>query len=218
MNEWYEAVIFDLDGVITDTARYHYLAWQKIADTLKIPFDEAFNEQLKGIDRRRSLELLLQHGDRNLTETEKIRLAEAKNEYYQELVETMTPKDTLPGTLELLKDLRNRGIKIGLASISKNAGVVIERLGLAAFFNEVADAARIQRGKPDPEIFLTVAARLQVTSGKCIGVEDAIAGIRAIKAAGMYAVGVGDPQVLTEADEVIPGLGNFETNKYFALR
>lgn len=218
MDERFEAVIFDLDGVITDTARYHYLAWKKIANKLKIPFDEAFNERLKGIDRLRSLELLLEHGSLGFSQAEKLRLAEEKNQYYQQLIGVMTPEDTLPGTLDLLKDLRNREIKIGLASISKNAGTVIERLGLAAFFDEVADAARIQRGKPDPEIFLTVAARLQVTPEKCIGVEDAVAGIRAIKAAGMYAVGVGDPLVLTEADEVISGLRNFETDKYFVMR
>lgn len=209
-----ETVIFDLDGVITDTARYHYLAWKKIADELGIYFDEKINERLKGVDRRHSLELILENAKRQLPEDEKHRIAERKNRYYRQFIETITPEDTLPGARGVLKALKENGVKIGLASVSKNAPTVIEKLQVAEFFDYIADAAKIKKGKPDPEIFLTVAENLRTDVKKCIGVEDAVAGIQAIKAAGMYAVGVGDPEVLKEADEVIKGLHEFDIHKY----
>ncbi len=208
-----EAVIFDLDGVITDTAKYHYLAWKKIADELEIYFDEPTNERLKGVDRMRSLEIVLERFQRKFSDIEKHQWADKKNEYYKELIKTMTPREIAPGARKLLETLKENGIKIGLASVSKNAGTVIEKLQIGDFFDYMADAAKIKKGKPDPEIFLTVAENLKIKASHCIGVEDAVAGIAAIKAAGMFAVGIGDPGILKEADEVIPGLEKFNLGR-----
>jgi beta-phosphoglucomutase len=205
----FKAVIFDLDGVITDTAHYHYLAWKRLADTVGVPFDHAFNETLKGIDRMGSLELILARADRPFSETEKRALADSKNAHYQQLVDAMTPADLLPGAREALATARVHGLRIGLASVSRNAFAVIDKLGIRAAFDHIVDAAQVARGKPDPEIFLTAADALGVAPADCLGVEDAVAGVAAIKSAGMRALGIGAPDVLTQADEVIPGLFSF---------
>lgn len=210
----FKAVIFDLDGVITDTARYHYLAWKRLADGIDTPFDEAFNEELKGIDRMGSLELILARAPRAFDAGEKLALADAKNRHYQELVATMTPKDLLPGALEALEQVRAAGLRIGLASVSKNAFTVLDRLGIRDRFDDVVDAATVRRGKPDPEIFLTAAAHLGVAPADCLGVEDAAAGVASIKDAGMFAVGVGDPQVLARADRIIRSMEEFDLFAY----
>jgi beta-phosphoglucomutase len=212
-----KAVIFDLDGVLTDTAGYHYLAWRKVADELGIYFDERINERLKGVERMRSLEIVFERADRGFTDQEKRLWADKKNEYYKELIETMTPSKVAPGARELLITLKEKGIKTGLASVSKNAQTVIEKLQIKEFFDYMADATIIKQGKPDPEIFLTVADNLQVAAECCIGVEDAAAGIKAIKTAGMFAVGIGDPQVLSEADEVIASIVGFDLQKYIEM-
>ncbi|MCG8498849.1 MAG: beta-phosphoglucomutase [Firmicutes bacterium] len=209
-----EAVVFDLDGVITDTAHYHYRAWKKLADELNIYFDEAINERLKGVDRLSCLDIILERAAKQYTEQEKNLLANRKNEYYKQLIKTMPSSDILPGALDVLKALKERGIKTGLASVSKNAFTVVEKLDIKAYFDYIVDAKTIKRSKPDPEIFLTAAERLNVHPEKCIGVEDAEAGVQAIKAAGMYAVGVGDPSNLHEADDVIQGLEAFDIDKY----
>ncbi len=203
------AVIFDLDGVITDTARYHFLAWNRLADGQGIPFDEQFNERLKGVDRMASLDLILARSDRSYTQEQRLELAAQKNAYYQQLIATMSDADLLPGALAALSTVRQAGLKLGLASVSKNAGTVLDRLGIADRFDYIVDAGTIARGKPDPAIFLTAARHLAVEPAACIGVEDAVVGIQAIKAAGMYAIGVGDPAILAKADQVIPGLDAF---------
>ncbi|NRR30905.1 beta-phosphoglucomutase [Oxalobacteraceae bacterium] len=205
----YKAVIFDLDGVITDTAHYHYLAWKRLADSQGVPFDQQINEGLKGIDRMGSLELILAGAARSYSAAAKLALAEQKNLHYQQLIEDMTAADLLPGAVEALALVRAAGLKTGLASVSKNAFTVLDRLGIRASFDYVVDAAYIARGKPDPEIFLKAASELGVDPADCLGVEDAVAGVAAIKAAGMRALGVGDPAVLTQADAVIPGLDRF---------
>jgi beta-phosphoglucomutase len=210
----FKAVIFDLDGVITDTARFHYLAWKRTADSVGTPFDEAFNEHLKGVDRMASLDLILTRAPRSFSAQEKQLLADAKNRYYQELVATMTPDDLLPGALRALEEVRGAGLKIGLASVSKNAFTVLDRLGIRDRFDDVVDAATIANSKPHPEIFLTAAAHLGVAPADCLGVEDAAAGVASIKDAGMMAVGVGDPQVLARADVVIPSLREFRLADY----
>jgi len=214
MNTRFKAVIFDLDGVITDTARYHYLAWKRLADSVDAPFDEAFNEQLKGVDRMGSLDLILARAPRAWTPEEKLALADAKNRHYQELIATMTPDDLLPGALRALEEVRNAGLKIGLASVSKNAFTVLDRLGIRNRFDDVVDAATIRNSKPHPEIFLTAAAHLGVAPQDCLGVEDAAAGVASIKDAGMVAVGVGDPAVLYRADRVIPSMLHFRLSDY----
>ncbi|GAX89506.1 beta-phosphoglucomutase [Effusibacillus lacus] len=198
-----EAVIFDLDGVITDTAEYHYQAWKQLADEIGVPFDREFNEQLKGIGRLESLELILSRGELQLTEAEKIALADRKNENYKQLIESISPDDLLPGILTLLKQLRENGVKIGLASASKNAPAVLEKLGITQYFDAIADASKIKKGKPDPEIFLTAADLLGVPYRNCIGIEDAEAGIAAIKEAQMTAVGVGNRETLKHADWIV---------------
>ncbi|HYD79410.1 MAG TPA: beta-phosphoglucomutase [Paucimonas sp.] len=210
----YKAVIFDLDGVITDTAHYHFIAWQALAESLDIRFDAAFNEQLKGIDRMGSLELILARSRKTYSDEEKRRLADRKNRHYQELIETMSPRDLLPGATEALRSVRAAGLKIGLASASKNAATVLDRLGITDMFDHVVDAAQVANGKPDPEIFLKAAHAVDVAPRLCLGVEDAVAGVKAIKSAGMTAVGIGDPAVLTEADAVIPGLHAFRLMDY----
>lgn len=210
----FKAVIFDLDGVITDTAHYHYLAWKRLAEGVGAPFDEAFNEELKGVDRMGSLELILARAPRTYTDDEKRALADAKNRHYGELIATMTPSDLLPGALRALEAVRAAGLKIGLASVSRNAFTVLDRLGIRDRFDDVVDAATVARGKPDPEIFLTAAAHLGVAPADCLGVEDAVAGVASIKDAGMFAVGVGDPQVLRRADRVIPSMAAFRLSDY----
>jgi len=210
----FKAVIFDLDGVITDTARYHYLAWKQLAESQGVHFDEAFNEHLKGIDRMGSLELILASSPRKYTQDEKLALAHEKNEHYKELIATMSPADLLPGAVEALDACRAAGLKIGLASVSKNAFTVLEMLGITDKFHYVVDAAKIGRGKPDPEIFLKAASELGVSPADCMGVEDAVAGVASIKSAGMWALGIGDPTVLQQADRVIPSLAHFELQDY----
>ena len=210
----FKAVIFDLDGVITDTAHYHYLAWKRLADSVGAPFDEAFNEELKGVDRMGSLELILARAPRTYSPDEKRALADAKNRHYVELIATMTAGDLLPGALRALEDVRAAGLKIGLASVSRNAFTVLDRLGIRDRFDDVVDAATVARGKPDPEIFLTAAAHLGVDPADCLGVEDAAAGVASIKDAGMFAVGVGSPHVLGRADRVIPSMAAFRLSDY----
>lgn len=187
-----QALIFDLDGVITDTAEYHYLAWQRLADELAIPFGRKENERLRGIGRMESLDIILERQTQPITEANKQELAARKNGYYKELIATITPKDMLPNMLDLLLQARERSIPVGLASASANAPVILEKLEVGSLFNYVVDPTLLARGKPDPEIFLEAARGLGVLPSACVGVEDAHAGIEAIKSAGMFAVGVGD--------------------------
>jgi beta-phosphoglucomutase len=210
----FKAVIFDLDGVITDTAHYHYLAWKRLAESEGVAFDEEFNEQLKGIDRMGSLDLILAGSAHDYSQEEKLALADAKNLHYQQLISTMSANDLLPGAMAALDAVRAAGLKTGLASVSKNAFSVLERLGIRDRFDDVVDAALLANGKPHPEIFLTAARHLGVAPAECLGVEDAVAGVTSIKAAGMFALGVGSPQVLTEADIVIPGLDHFRLGDF----
>ncbi len=210
----FKAVIFDLDGVITDTAHYHYLAWRRLAESEGVAFDEEFNEQLKGIDRMGSLDLILAGAARDYSPQEKLALADTKNLHYQQLISTMSADDLLPGAVAALDAVRAAGLKTGLASVSKNAFSVLERLGIRDRFDDVVDAALLANSKPHPEIFLTAARHLGVAPADCLGVEDAVAGVTSIKAAGMFALGVGSPQVLTGADIVIPGLDHFRLGDY----
>lgn len=208
------ALIFDLDGVITDTAHFHFLAWQRLADSLDLPFDEAFNETLKGIDRMGSLERILAQGPHRYTPQQKLALARQKNEHYVSLISTMAQGQLLPGALKALNDARAAGLPTALASVSRNAALVLNRLGITQLFDHVVDVTTIERPKPDPEIFATAARRLGVSATSCIGIEDAAAGVAAIKAAGMYAIGIGDPAMLGQADEVLASLQQFELSRY----
>jgi len=197
-----EAVIFDLDGVITDTAEYHYLAWKQLGEELDIPFDREFNETLKGVSRTDSLERILTLGGKQdaFTEQEKVALATKKNDHYVTLIQHISEQDLLPGIIAFLDEIRATELKIGMASASKNALTVVEALGVRHYFDDIVDAATVARSKPHPEVFLRAAEALDVAPERCIGVEDAAAGITAIHAAGMYAVGVGPEATLHEAD------------------
>ena len=200
-----KAVVFDLDGVITDSAEYHYEAWSIIAKELGISFDKDYNEKLKGVSRMESLNLILDNGPgrNSMSEDKKNEIATKKNEIYKELIKKITPDDLLPGILPCLKALREKGIKVALASVSKNAPFIINRLGVKDYFDYIADAAKIGRSKPFPDIFLDCINSLGVSPNDAIGVEDAEAGIAAIKAAGMKAVGVGSSAQMHEADMIL---------------
>jgi beta-phosphoglucomutase len=198
----FQAVVFDLDGVITDTAEFHYLGWKRLADELGVPFDREKNQKLRGVSRMESLELVLSGSGLSFSAPQKEELAARKNGYYQDYVSGIKPSDLLPGIERFLKELKQANLKLAIASASKNAFTVIELLKIAGFFDYIVDAAKINRGKPDPELFLKAASGVEITPAKCVGVEDAEAGIAAIKAAGMKAVGVGNRTLLSKADWV----------------
>ncbi len=197
-----KAFIFDLDGVITDTAEFHFIAWKNLAKKLGITIDRAFNETLKGVSRMDSLDRILAFGncqDQYSIEQKEV-FATEKNDAYKTLVETMSPIDILPNILPLLKHLKQQQIKVGLASASKNAFRVIDLLEVGVYFDYIADAAQIENSKPAPDVFLDVMDHFWLESKDCIGVEDAGAGIEAIKAANMFAVGIGKESDLPGAD------------------
>lgn len=186
-------VIFDLDGVLVDTAEYHYRAWQALADRIGVPFDRTANEALRGVDREQSLLLLLgAHADRFSAE-EKAAFCAAKNADYVKLIETITPADLLPGAAALLRALRAARMPAAVASSSKNAPAVIGRLGIRDLVDAVVDGGQVAQAKPDPELFLIAAARIGVMPAHCVVVEDAEAGVQAALAGGMFAIGLGDP-------------------------
>ncbi len=187
-----QAVIFDLDGVIVDTARFHFLAWKKLADRLGMFFDEAVNERLKGVSRMKSFEIILEVNGKetSYSEEEKEKLIKEKNAIYVDYISTLTSSDILPGISDFLGRARERGIKTAVASVSKNAPTVLHALGIFDRFDYVADAAAVSKSKPDPEIFNVCADALGVSPTDCIGIEDSQAGIEAIKSAGMTAVGI----------------------------
>lgn len=198
-------IIYDLDGVITDTAEFHYLAWKKLGEELGISFDRHFNEGLKGINRMDSLDRILELSDSpmHLSVAEKVELATRKNGYYLELIETITPDHILPGINALLEDNKQAGIKIALGSASKNAAHILEKLELSDRFDWIVDAGEIERGKPDPETFTAAADALGIDYHECIGIEDAAAGVEALNRAGMFSVGVGDRAHLGLADYLV---------------
>lgn len=208
-----KGVAFDLDGVLTDTARAHYRAWKKLADMLAIPFDEEANEALKGVDRMGSLALIL--GDRpGYDQAECIRLATLKNDWYLEEIAHFGPEDLFPGAREALEQCRVAGLGITLASASRNAPLLIARMQVAELFDTIIDPASLAAGKPAPDIFLAAAAALGAAPAEMLGVEDAPAGVQAIHAAGMKAVGVGSPDSLPEADWIIPAIADFDLRNY----
>lgn len=195
--------IFDLDGVLVDTARYHYLAWKRLAGELHIDFTREDNERLKGVSRARSLEILLELGGKTLAEDEKAKAADKKNGWYLEYIQGITPNELLPEVVPLLTYLRQHGVKLSLGSASKNAAAILDKLAISPLFDAVVHGGHVAKAKPDPEIFLAAAKALGIPPAQCVVFEDASAGVEAGKNAGMTVIGVGDPAVLTQADMVI---------------
>jgi beta-phosphoglucomutase len=201
-----KGAIFDLDGVIVDTAKYHYLAWASLADELGFTFTEEDNERLKGVSRMRSLDILLEVGGLQFAEAEKLAMAEKKNRLYVEYISKLEASELLPGVKEYLTGLRTRGIGIALGSASKNAEFILNKLNITDLFDAVVDGNKVSLAKPDPEVFLIAGQELGLQPDECVVFEDAEAGVQAGKAAGMKVVGIGKPEVLKEADWVIKGL------------
>jgi len=198
--------IFDLDGVIVDTAKYHFLAWRSLAERLGFEFTEADNERLKGVSRVESLKILLEIGGVETSEAERLKMAEEKNKEYVEYILRLEPSEILPGAKEYLQQLRQQGVKIALGSASKNAAFILDRLGIAELFDAVIDGTKVAKAKPDPEVFLAASRALDLAPGECVVFEDAAAGVEAGKAAGCRVVGIGSLEVLFAADRVIRGL------------
>lgn len=199
-----KGVIFDLDGVITDTADFHYLGWKKITDQEGIPYDWETNEKMRGLPRRDSLLYIL--GDRKVSEAQIQDMMERKNNYYLELISEMTPDKLLPGVLNLLNELRAAGIKVALGSSSKNAHLVLQRLGIEDKFDAIADGYSVKNPKPAPDLFLHAAAELGLSPEECVVIEDATAGVEAAIAGGMYAVGLGPVERVGDAHVVLSNL------------
>jgi beta-phosphoglucomutase len=201
-----KAALFDLDGVIVDTAKYHYVAWREMANGLGFDISEEQNERLKGVSRMESLEIVLGIGGVELDDETKARLGTAKNQRYVEMIGRMDSSEILRGAEEYLTLLRLRGVKIALGSASKNADMILNNLGIRPLFDVVIDGTKVSKSKPDPEVFLLGAQGLSADPATCVVYEDAAAGIEAAKAAGMSAVGIGRAENLPKADLVVPGL------------
>jgi len=204
-----KACIFDLDGVIVDTARYHYLAWKRLATELGVDLTLEDNEKLKGVSRGRSLDIILELGGISLGELEKERLANKKNTWFVDYIERMAPEEIFPGVKSLMRGIREQGIKLALASSSKNAKTVVQLLHIRDEFDAIVDGTMITHTKPHPEIFLMAAQMLGVDPANCVVFEDAEAGIEAAIAAGMKCVGVGSPVLLKDANRIVSATSDF---------
>lgn len=191
--------IFDLDGVIVDTAKYHFLAWQNLANQLEIKFMHKDNEQLKGVSRVQSLELILKLGNKTLSEAEKQNYLAQKNEEYLSYINQMNETEILPDVVRVLEFLKENKQKIVLGSASKNAKIILDKVNLTVFFDAIVDGNSVSKAKPNPEVFITGAKQMQTEAKNCIVFEDAIAGIQAANAAQMTSIGIGSKDVLTEA-------------------
>ncbi len=208
------AFIFDLDGVLTDTAEYHYRAWKCLADELGIPFDRAENEALRGIPRRESLLLLLK--GRLLPEEQIQECMQRKNSYYLEYIREITPADLLPGAMEFVAQARRLGMKTAIGSASKNTCEVLQRLGILALFDAIADGNSVERQKPAPDLFLYAAEELDLPPSHCIVVEDAAAGVEAALAGGFHTLGLGPVTRVGAAEQVRPSLEGVRVEEILA--
>ncbi len=200
-----KAVLFDLDGVITDTAKYHFEAWHEMAKSLDIEIDETFNEKLKGISREESLDKILLSANKvdSYTKEEKLKVCEEKNNIYIKLINSLTYKDILPGINELIKELKKNNVKLGIASTSKNAPRILESLGIKDEFDCIVNPSLLERGKPYPDIFIEGSKMLNLKQYDCVGIEDSYSGIKAINAANMTSIGVGKKEVLGKCDHIV---------------
>lgn len=208
-----KACLFDLDGVLVDTAKYHYLAWKRLADELGFTFTEQDNEKLKGVSRMASLDILLSVGHLQFDDAKKLELAERKNNWYFESISKMDHTEILPGVLEFLMACRENGLKTALGSASKNAMTILNHTGLTPYFDAVIDGTHTNQAKPDPEVFLRGAAALSVPPDQCVVFEDAEAGVEAAHRAGMSCVGIGSTATLGRAELVIPSLQHMTVSR-----
>lgn len=197
-----KAFIFDLDGVVVDTAKFHFVAWQRLANSLDINFTEEENEQLKGVSRVRSLEKILDWGGRKIDQKTFEEKLIQKNAEYLQMVETLSEKDILPGVHDFLLELKSNKQPIALGSASKNARPILKKLGIADLFDAVVDGTDVSKAKPDPEVFLKACELLNISPSESVVFEDSIAGVQAANLAGMISIGLGDKKNLQEADEV----------------
>ncbi|GGI28735.1 beta-phosphoglucomutase [Pedobacter mendelii] len=212
-----KACLFDLDGVLVDTAVYHYQAWKRLANMMGFDFTEEQNEQLKGVSRVESLNKILDWGEVEKTDAEKQELATLKNSWYVDMITKMTPAEVLPGTVDFLAAIHQAGYKLALGSASKNSGLILEKTNLAHFFDEIVDGNMVTKSKPDPEVFLKGAELLGFQPDECVVFEDAVAGVEAAKRGGMKAIGIGEKSILTEADLVVSGLDKLTVKDLEAL-
>lgn len=208
-----KACLFDLDGVVVDTAKYHYIAWKKLAEELGSNFSKQDNERLKGVSRMESLDILLDVGKIKLDQHKKEELAKRKNDHYVSMIEQMTPDEILPGVISFLDELHLNGIGIALGSASKNARVILDRLKITNKFDAIIDGTLISKAKPDPEVFLKGAAILGIEPANCLVFEDAQAGIDAARNGGMHIIGIGKEENLKNAEFVIPGFEKMNINQ-----
>lgn len=200
------ACLFDLDGVIIDTAKYHYLAWRELATELGFVFTEQDNERLKGVSRMRSLDILLEVGGLVFSNDKKLQLASQKNAHYLELVMRMPPEEVLPGAVDFVQACKKKGLNVGIASASKNAPAILQHMQLSSLFDIVVDGNMVSHTKPNPEVFLIGAKLLSVLPRSCVVFEDAAAGGEAAHRAGMFCVGIGNRTNLPMADMIATGL------------
>lgn len=212
-----EACIFDLDGVIVETAHYHFIAWQRLAHSLALKFTEKENQQLKGLSRRKSLLKILEMGDKSLSEDKMQELMDRKNGWYLEHISNLSPDEILEGIPAFMNELDRKEIKMGIGSSSKNARRILEALQLTHRFGAIIDGASVTSTKPHPEVFLNGAEQLGVSPKRCIVFEDAASGVEAANRADMKSVGVGEKEYLDEADAVIPSFKNMTLDKVLAL-
>jgi len=208
-----KACIFDLDGVIVDTATFHYKAWKRLANEMGFDLTPEQNEQLKGISRMKSLDILLEIGNLNKTDEEKQQLAEKKNNWYRAYIKEMKPDDILPGTLEFFNELKEANIKIGVGSASKNAKTILHQIQIESYLDSIIDGNKVSEAKPDPQVFLKGANELNENPEHCVVFEDAQSGIEAAKNGGMFSIGVGSEKNLYMADMVIAGLHEMDITK-----
>jgi beta-phosphoglucomutase len=212
-----EACIFDLDGVIVNTAKYHFLAWKRLADDLDIPFTEKDNERLKGVSRMDSLEIILEIGGIKIDTSKKEEYAALKNKWYVDYIKKMTPDEILPGAFEFITELKSEKISIALGSASKNTPLILNRVHLNHLFDAVVDGNIIHKAKPDPAVFLKAAEMIDKDPGQCVVFEDAVAGVQAALNAGMICIGVGSESVLSEAHMVVNGLFEMNLDRFHDL-
>lgn len=211
-----EGVIFDLDGVLVTTDDCHYEAWKRMADEEGMPFDREVNRRLRGVSRMESLDIILENAGRVYSGEERTALAKRKNAYYVDMIHGLGKDAILPGALETLEKLRRLGIKLAIGSSSKNAPAILDRLGLAGFFDAVADGNQIQRSKPDPDVFLLAANKLGLQPANCLVVEDADAGVEAAVRAGMRVLAVGAAKGNPRATVQAESLGTFDLSAYLS--